>query len=416
MSLATVERALTSERARAAVIAERRAWVVIWVAFATFCALVFAGVKFGIDYVSNARVDQSASVLSSQGQVAFSVPASPEKRLLEGRSDLTVGSTLWLDGNSETSADLQLFDDSTLKLLAGSTLELTRMEVGRFINQHAVVLTQHSGPVRYATGDTIDVEVPGASLQLAGHGDYTVWRLDDEHTRVLVYSGEARASYSVPGSGATTSSLATENHRLEIDARASTVQVADLTMSLLSNPDFARQDQDWQRWDVPNSPLDVNGTRSWVTGPNDSGPALRVQRLSVKNEHGETGLIQKFDGLDVSGFRHLWLQAWVRVDYADLSGGGTLGSEYPMMFRVNYQGPANSFNPWSIGFYYANPDNRPIPPGRAVAWPQGEWRQYSVDLMDTDPNSVPLRLLEFAVMGQGHSYDARVAGISLIGS
>jgi hypothetical protein len=35
--------------------------------------------------------------------------------------------------------------------------------------------------------------------------------------------------------------------------------------------------------------------------------------------------------------------------------------------------------------------------------------------MDTDPSNVPYQLLEFAVMGQGHSYDARVAGISLVG-
>ena len=40
---------------------------------------------------------------------------------------------------------------------------------------------------------------------------------------------------------------------------------------------------------------------------------------------------------------------------------------------------------------------------------------YEVDLMDTEASSAPYRLLEFAVMGQGHSYDARVAGISLIG-
>ena len=122
------------------------------------------------------------------------------------------------------------------------------------------------------------------------------------------------------------------------------------------------------------------------------------------------------NNLDVSGFRHIWLQAWVRVDYADLSGGGTLGSEYPMMFRVKYEGPVEgSFVPWAIGLYYSNPDNRPIPPNTAVVWPQGEWKLYRTDLMDTDPSSVPNRLLEFAVMGQGHSYDARVADISLIG-
>jgi hypothetical protein len=35
--------------------------------------------------------------------------------------------------------------------------------------------------------------------------------------------------------------------------------------------------------------------------------------------------------------------------------------------------------------------------------------------MKTETSSVPYRLLEFAVMGQGHSFDARIANISLFG-
>lgn len=419
MSLATpaqVERsaatAVAGARAPAAVRAERRAWLVIWVAFATFCALIFAAFKFTIDYVSTAQVDQTATVTGSRGQVAYSPRGSAEKTLLGGRTDLGVGTVLWLDRTTATTADLQLFDESRLKLLTGATLELTRMEVGRFINQHAMLLTQTSGPIRYATGGAVDVQVPGGVVHLAARGDYTVWPLDDDSTRVMVYSGEARIS-ATNGTTAT----ATDGHRLEIDDRAPRPQVFDLSMPLLSaNSEFSHQDEGWQHLDVLGSPLDVNGTRSWVAGPEDSGTALRVLRQSVKGEHGETGLARQLNNVDVSGFRHLWLQADVRVDYADLSGGGTLNSEYPMMFRVKYEGPVEgTFNPWAIGLYYSNPDDRQIPPNTAVLWPQGEWKQYRVDLMDTDPSNVPYRLQEFAVMGQGHSYDARVANISLIG-
>jgi len=35
--------------------------------------------------------------------------------------------------------------------------------------------------------------------------------------------------------------------------------------------------------------------------------------------------------------------------------------------------------------------------------------------MDTEISNIPYRLRDFAVMGQGHSYDARIAGLSLIG-
>jgi hypothetical protein len=86
------------------------------------------------------------------------------------------------------------------------------------------------------------------------------------------------------------------------------------------------------------------------------------------------------------------------------------------MFRVKYEGPSEgSFIPWAVGMYYANPEDRAVPPFLGVLWPQGEWKLYQQDLMDTDASSVPNRLLEFAVMGQGHSYDARVAAVSLVG-
>lgn len=404
------ERAAIGARAPAAILAERRAWLILWVAFATFCALVFAAGKFVVDYVSTAEVAQTALVTASRGQPWFSTPGSTEKTVLGARPDLKVGTVLWLDRSTAASLDLQLFEDSRVSLLAGATLELTRMEVGRFRNQHSLLLTQSSGPIRYETAEAIDVQVPGAVIHLGPHGDYTIW-LDGDRTRVATYAGEARVASA---GGAT--AVVPERNRVNVDPRAGVDAVSDIREPLLNNPNFSEQDEWWQARDIPNDPrLDVNGYRSWVAGPDGKGQALRVTREAVKGEHGETGLVQPLDR-DVSGFRHLWLQAWVRIDYADLSGGGFFGFEYPMMFQVKYQGPReDSFNPWSIGFYYDNPENRRILPNSALQWPRGEWRQFVTDLMDTDASQMPYRLLEFAVLGQGHSYDARVADVQLIG-
>ena len=385
--------------------------MILWVAFATFCALVFAAVKYSIDYVSTAEVDQSARIIASRGQVVYVLPGSTERTLLGSRSELGVGTVLALDRTTVASADLVLFDDSRIELLGGASVELTRMEIGRFINQHSLQLTQTSGPIRYATGGPMEVLVPNGSVQLGARGDFTIW-IEGEVTRVLVYGGEARVS----ASGAAVN--VGEGRMVEIDAMHQVRAPVDRRVTMLKNSDFALHDQNWEPLDIPNSMLDVNGNRLWVAGPTDTGPArtaLRVVRESAKGEHGETGLIQKLNW-DVSGFRHLWLTAFVRVDYADLSGGGTLGSEYPMMISVKYEGPAEgTLFPWVVGFYYSNQDNRIVPADRGKLWPQSEWQQYQVDLMNTETSSLPYRVLEFTVMGQGHSYDARVAGISLVG-
>jgi hypothetical protein len=398
-------------RVPAAVRAERRAWLILCVAFVTFCALVFAAIKFSIEFISTAQVDQSAEVTASRGQVVLSLPGSAEKTLLGNRTGVGVGTTLSVERT--TSADLQFFDDSKIKMLGGSSVELTRMEVGRFINQHSLLLTQTGGPIRYTTsGSPMDVLVPKGLVQLAAHGDYTIW-LDGDVTRVLVYGGEARVT------AAGTSVTVADEQRAEIDPQGRVNGPGRRPFPIVLNGDFGQRYENWQAWDEgvgqPNSPLDVNGQRFWVAGPDDGGVALRVYRQSVKHEHGETGLVQKLSQ-DVTGFRHLWLKAMVRLDYADLSGGGTLGSEYPMMLQLKYEGPVEGSQiPWVVGLYYSNQDNRKVPEGVGMQWPQGEWKEYSVDLMETEPSNVPYRLIEFAVMGQGHSYDARIANISLVG-
>ena len=168
-------------------------------------------------------------------------------------------------------------------------------------------------------------------------GDYTVW-IDGDVTRVLVYGGEAHVSASGAGghrAGRSSGPILTRRARFDVAGRQQ--------LPLLLNSDFGQHDQNWEALDVPNSPLDVNGKRFWVPGPDDTPGRRRCASCASrsKGEHGETGLIQKLDG-NVSGYRHLWLRAMVRVDYADLSGGGTLGSEYPMMLRMRYEGPVEN--------------------------------------------------------------------------
>jgi hypothetical protein len=401
-------------RSRAGVQAARRAWLVLWVAFATFCLLLSSVAKFGLDYVSSAQVDQLALVTNSRGRPLVVAPGSTERTVL-ARGELGVGTVVALDRETASTLDLELFDESRVKVMTGASVELTRMEVGRFIQQQRLTLGQSAGVVHYQSVGAMDIELPNNGVvHLGPKSDATVWIDDNGQIRVLMYDGEARVE-----SGGQSLSVPRDRLARIVDARIGPLE--DRSQSLLPNGDFARQDEGWVRHDMPSNPLlDVNGQRFWVSGPEEADKkltALRVVRENSRLEHGETGLKRTLNDLDVSGYRHLWLQAWVRVDYASLSGGGYLGSEYPMMLGMTYEGPReqSSPGPWSIGFYVANPDNRPAPAGRAELWPAGQWKQYRIDLMNTDPENIPYRLREFSVMGQGHNYDARVAGIELIG-
>jgi hypothetical protein len=272
-------------------------------------------------------------------------------------------------------------------------------------------LRQHAGAVRYETVGVVLIEVPNGLVRISGHTDATIW-VDEERTRVLVYEGDARLEATGGGLGL----VVARDQRAELGADHRLSGPFDRAEQLLRNGDFARREEGWVRHDHQDGPPDVDGQRLWVSGPQVGDrtlPALRVSRESATLAHGETGVRQALN-LNVSGYRHLWLAAWVRVDRASLSGGGQLGSEYPMMLRVHYEGPVPGSEPnWVHGFYVANPENRPVRDAELV--PQGEWVEYRVDLMETDTSRLPYMLRDLEVMGQGHSYDARVADVRLIG-
>jgi len=399
-SPAVVPAARSDEEIRA----ERRAWVVIWLAFATFCLLAGSTAKVVVDYVATADMHISATVEVPRGNVFVQSPGGPARYQLAS-SQLDVGSIVMPD--RAASVRLRLLDNSAVSVLAGAKIELARMDVGRFINRRTIEIRQFAGPVHYETVDEVQVVTPGGTVHAKGSG-VTVW-VQGERTKVLVYSGEVRVDVGGGVSQVVTSDQRADfgtDHKISGGARAE---------QLLQNGDFAQQDQDWQTHDVQTGPRDVDGLRYWTDGPVVAGvqmPALRIVRTSIADAHGETGLTQKMN-LDVSGYRNLWLRAWVRVDSQKLSGGGQGGSEYPLMFVLKYEGSAENSQPgWNHGFYIGNWENRPVPWGQQIE--AGTWIEYQVDLMTQSDAYRPYRIAELSVMGQGHSYDSRVADVRLV--
>ena len=125
--------------------------------------------------------------------------------------------------------------------------------------------------------------------------------------------------------------------------------------------------------------------------------AVKLSRVTEKDTHNETGITQEINR-DVSAYRNLAVTAWVKVSQASLSGGGYLGSEYPVMIRVNYTDEKGGRPGWTHGFYFSNPENRPTengeidPAGPVVPVPRPPHRPpRPADLhpLDRDPLGRP---------------------------
>ena len=137
--------------------------------------------------------------------------------------------------------------------------------------------------------------------------------------------------------------------------------------------------------------------------------ALRVTRTSDLQTHNETGVVQELNA-DVSVYPEVILSGLVKVRAASLSGGGYLGTEYPLMVRLRYRDAAGNGQTWYQGFYYQNSERRPVERGALVA--PDTWTRFQLDL--TQLPERPWFLYAIEVLGAGHNFDAAVTDLQLV--
>jgi FecR protein len=389
--------------------AERRAWLLLYLGFAVWCALIGTVAVYAFNYRRSATDSPPVMLSVERGTVFYQGPSTPTQvRAQQGMTAEEGGVVEVGDGGRAT---LALFDGSTVKLLGNGRLELGLVRVGKFNPDHTrLSLNLVDGAANLVVagglpfGREVVVATPHGVISLT-KGDYLVW-VQDDGTRVSSYSGRAKAEVG--------------DHVVRLrDGQRALLPLDEfprgpfpISENLVANGDFARQLQGWTMLDKGElGRPDVGGTRRLIedTIAGRKVQALQISRETPKDTHNETGVVQEINR-DVSAYRNVSFTAWVKVNNASLSGGGYLGSEYPIMFRVNYTDERGGRPGWSHGFYYANPDNRPTPGGELIA--PGQWFPYLGRLTDLPDRPAFIRSIE--VLSAGHDFDALVTDIRLI--
>lgn len=399
----------SAEPALAAAQARRRAWVWLCVAFSVWCVLAGSVITAGWTYRRNATESPSANLTVERGTVFYGSPAAADQ--MRARPGMTADEGGVVEVGDNGRATLELFDGSTVRLMGNTTMELSQLRVGKFNPDHTrLVLGMIEGAAHFAIagrlpyGREVVLNTPHGKVSLS-KGEYLVW-VQDDGTRVSSYVGQAKAGV--------------DDHAVRIrDGQRALLPIDGfprgpfaLAENLLKNGDFARQFQGWTMLDKyePGRP-DVGGTRRLVqeTIAGRTIDAMQIVRDTDKDTHNETGITQEINR-DVSAYRNIAVTAWVKVNQASLSGGGYLGSEYPVMFRVNYTDERGGRPGWTHGFYYANPENRPTENGELIA--QGQWYPFLGRLTDLPDRPIFIRSIE--ILSAGHDFDATIADVRLI--
>jgi hypothetical protein len=384
-------------------------WAVVWVAFAAWAALVGVGGLWVFSLAQQAAALAPSTLESVAGVILY--------READRRTEATAQEGLQLFDGDElaasfgSSATLRVFDGSLLQIFPNARLRVTATRIGRFnpsTTQASFALV--AGAVRLSVPESssrahrLTVTTPyGAAAFLPG--EYTL-RVEPDAARISVVGGRVLA-----GTVGEVVEVAA-GQKIRFLADGSPPQVVDRMEDVLVNGSFANRFLGWEPWeDREQGRPDVPGRLDILPGADAGAPpsVLRVARNSQRDAHNEPGLRQRLDR-DVSGARDVRIEAKVRVEFASLSGGGYLGSEYPMMIRIRFRDALGGDRVWTQGFYYDNSENRPVPVGQQIE--QGVWTPVAADL--TRPSGQFAAIEAIEVFGAGHTFDASIGEIRLL--
>ena len=93
--------------------------------------------------------------------------------------------------------------------------------------------------------------------------------------------------------------------------------------------------------------------------------------------------------------------------------GGDLGSEFPILVRINYYDPSGTIQNRVWGFYVVPPATG-VKPTNGTQVKAGEWFPFSVELRDLVPQ--PVRLESIDIYASGHGYRARITNVAIVGA
>ncbi|MCS6802240.1 MAG: FecR domain-containing protein [Chloroflexota bacterium] len=401
----------TLERPRLRQHSDRLAWLIIWVAFGLFCLLC-------IGSVLSLRWYQESATQPYDALLGTVIGGTITRQSAGSTSWVVVNEDAILREHDRIQTDrvgralVSLFDGSTVLILPESEIQLSRLQVSVFapktnyvsvrVNRGKAVIAV-ARPPEGRTEFTLLIPQGRAVLL---EGSYSVVVGEPESEIKVRERGHA----FVTAGGRTVElreRFATSVGRMPSDPRPAATD-------LIRNGTFTEGFTGWQREPDQTYCLENTPAPAQVQLTTDAAgqPAVRFVRTGSQATACEVFLRQEINR-DVSEFWTLRLSVEINVISQSLGGGGSLGSEYPMMIRLRYRSAEGLENLVVQGFYVENPTRSRVDygvPVRAGVW---ETIGYEQDLMSRVPT--PRQILYLEVVAGGHDYESYIRRVSLVG-
>jgi hypothetical protein len=395
---------------------DRLAWTVVLLAFITFCVLAVTiplGVRW---YLRNAMTREMTAVTSVRGTVLVEMRKSSLPVPITDGNTLEVEEVTQITTDSTSQAILTFFNDSTLTLYGETRVRVEQARTPRFTmgrRPDTVVVELERGRIRAATTShsnlLFEIRSPEAVITL-GEGSFSI-ETDEEGTQVTARQGQAQ----LVAANELVRLVTGERSRVHPGEAPSLPLPAE--QNLLANYDFSEPlDGVWEVYKV-EPPSSVVTTSAEIIEVGNRR-ALEFSSQGQDNLHSEIGIKQEVNK-SVQDFDSLRFQLDVSLERQSLPGGGTLGSEFPIMIHLAYKDSNGNDRDWYHGFYYTPPPENwflfDAPDNSSERIARFLWYPYeSVNLLDSLGTIKPVYIKYVRIYASGWIYGARIADVALL--
>lgn len=395
---------------------ERLAWIVLLLSFAT-CVGLAIGFPLGVrHFVHAARIKQDVLLEPQQGTPRLQRRGrGPVVALVGPTWDVPPGTVVTTDESARSLltiyapgtesvpvATVQIYGDTSVILVAARSPRF-----GASPLPHEVILEVPRGRVRiavtpaYGRPTRVELRTPHMTAVL-DEGSFET-RVREAESELAVRSGKAQITTS-DGEEATLGS----SQRALARPASESLLILPAERNLVINGDFAAPlTEGWEVYhkDVQQEPP---GTVTVETVGGRS--AARFRR--VGQGHAEVGIRQQVN-YDVRDFSSLILHLNVMVLEQSLPGCGSLGSECPILVRIDYKDVDGTDRTWYHGFYSVDKAPQDLLNPWDEQIPLRTWYSFEGNLIE-EFEVPPARIKTIWIYASGWSFDAVVTEVELL--
>lgn len=381
------------------------AWIFLLLSFFSCCLIAFATPMATNLYLAQALRVDTAQVEVIGGAAIVQKRGSTQETATTGSTSIGEGDVVRAAANSQVM--LWLPGGSNVRLWPETKIGITKLQSSKYNHNNAVIqLHQESGHSRVevamlvTTARSFQIATPEGTVTLR-EGSYSL-DLQSGRTEVTNHFGSA----SLEAAGRSVELL--QRERAAVTAGNAPTDPVPSARNLVVNGDFGQGLEEWQSGNREAEEPVLGAVMPELA---DGLPAVRFLRAGA-TKHAETFLLQNINR-DVTDFQSLKLGFDLKLVSQSLSGGGWLGSEYPLMVKVKYRDVGGSESTFRRGFYYQNSDRHPTTNGESVE--QGVWiKRDGYDLFNrstTDPR--PVYIISIELAASGWSFESLATNVRL---